>query len=71
MNTSTVENDTGFVFVSNVNFDFTSDYIEINKEHREKKEQEKFPYYRRYAQYVLSNDDVSEQAPETERNVEL
>lgn len=71
VNTSTVDNDTGFVFVSNVNFDFTSDYIEINKEHREKKEQEKFPYYRRYAQYVLSDDDVNEQAPEAERNVEL
>jgi DNA polymerase III epsilon subunit len=71
VNTSTVDNDTGFVFVSNVNFDFTSDYIEINKEHREKKEQEKYPYYRRYAQYVLSNDDVNMQAPEAERNIEL
>lgn len=71
VNTSTVDNESGFVFVSNVNFDFTSDYKEINKEHREKKEQEKFPYYRRYAQYVLSNDEVSEQAPEAERTVEL
>ena len=71
VNTSTVDNDTGFVFVSNINFDFTSNYKEINKEHREKKEQEKFPYYRRYAQYVLSNDDVNLQAPEAERTVEL
>ena len=71
VNTSTVDNDSGFVFVSNVNFDFTSDYKEINKEHREKKEQEKFPYYRRYAQYVLSNDEVNVQAPEAERTVEL
>tara|TARA_B110000211_G_scaffold216736_1_gene259991 strand:+ start:290 stop:2812 length:2523 start_codon:yes stop_codon:yes gene_type:complete len=71
VNTSTVDNGSGFVFVSNVNFDFSSDYKEIIKEHREKKEQEKFPYYRRYAQYVLSNDDVMVQAPESERNVEL
>ncbi|OJF69197.1 hypothetical protein BK026_10535 [Alteromonas sp. V450] len=37
VNTSTVDNHSGFVFVSDVNFDFTSDYQEINKEHREKK----------------------------------
>ncbi len=71
VNTSTVDNDSGFVFVSNVNFNFTSDYQEISKEHREKKEQEKFPYYRWYAQYVLSNDDIMAQAPESERNVDL
>lgn len=71
VNTSTVDNESGFVFVSNVNFDFTSDYKGINKENREKKEQEKFPYYRRYAQYVLSNDEVNVCAPEAERTVEL
>lgn len=71
VNTSTVDNESGFVFVSNVNFEFTNNYKEINKEHREKKGQEKFPYYRLYAQYVLSNDEVNIQAPEAERTVEL
>ena len=31
VNTSTVDNESGFVFISNVNFDFTSDCKEINK----------------------------------------
>lgn len=61
INTSTADNDTGFVFAATVNFDFSSDYIEIKKEHREKKEQEKHSYYRRFAQYVLSNSEVDEQ----------
>mgnify|MGYP007062143543 FL=1 len=43
VNTFAVDNDTGSTLVSIDNFDFTSDYIEINKEHREKKERGKFP----------------------------
>lgn len=62
INTSTADNDTGYVFVSTLNFDFASDYIDIKKEHREKKEYEKESYYRRYAQYVLSDEEANEQS---------
>jgi DNA polymerase III epsilon subunit len=60
MNTSTADNGSGYIFVSTVNFDFTCDAEEIKKEHREKKESDKYSYFRRFAQYVLSDAEVNE-----------
>jgi DNA polymerase III epsilon subunit len=62
VNTSTADNDTGYIFVSNINFDFTSDFADIKKEHKDKKEYQKESYYRRYAQYILSDQEANEQS---------
>lgn len=71
MVTSTVDNDTGYVFASTLNFDFESDSENIKREHKDKKENEKDSYYRRYAQYILNDIDVKELVEDTNANVPM
>lgn len=70
-NTSTADNGSGYIFLSTINFDFTSDSEEIKKEHSEKKESEKYSYFRRFAQYVLSDVEVNESIKSHNIDVEM
>jgi len=67
--TSTVDNHSGYVFASTLNFDFISDSKTIKKEFKDKSESEKESYYRRYAQYILNDEEVEEIARETNADV--
>ena len=58
MNTSTVDNISGYIFDSTINFDFQSDAAAIYYEHERKKEYEKERYFQRYAQYVLHQSQL-------------
>lgn len=58
INTSTVDNDSGFVLASTMNFDFSSDYEFINSENILQKDSEKEIQYRRYSQYILNNNEI-------------
>ncbi|MFT4804615.1 MAG: DNA polymerase III epsilon subunit [Psychroserpens sp.] len=58
INTSTVDNNTRYVFGSTMNFDFTSDYTTLLKESKRIGEYEKEPHKRRYQQYVLPDDNI-------------
>jgi len=69
--TSTVDNHSGYVFASTLNFDFTSDSEYIKKEYKEKKDNDKESYYRRYAQYVLNDAEVEEMARQTNADVAM
>ncbi len=69
--TSTVDNQSGYVFASTLNFDFNSDSKYVKQEFKEKNESEKESYYRRYAQYVLSDADVEELAHQTNADVAM
>ena len=58
VNTSTVDNDSRYVFGSTMNFDFTSDYKALSKEFVRIGVYEKEAYQRRYQQYVLPEEDI-------------
>lgn len=58
-NLCSVDNDTRFVLSSTLNLDHTSDDKFIKREARKYKDSGKDNYKRRYAQYVISNDDSS------------
>ncbi len=60
INTTTVENNTRYVFGCTLNFDFTSDYKALSKEFQRIGEYEKEPYKRRYQQYVMPNEPIPE-----------
>jgi hypothetical protein len=55
INTSTVDNLSGYVLASTVNFDQTYDSNYIKNEYKQKNEGDKPRYYRRFGQYVLSD----------------
>lgn len=65
-NTSTADNSSGYIFASTVNFDFTSNYEEVKKEHSEK-----YSYFRRFAQYVLSDAEVNDSIKNNNIDVEM
>ncbi|TWX55200.1 exonuclease domain-containing protein [Colwellia hornerae] len=71
INTSTVDNGSGYVFASTINFDFSSDYSYIKKEHKGKKEFNKESYFRRFSQYVLSDDEANEPINSSSADVEM
>jgi len=71
VNTSTADNASGYVFAATVNFDFTSDAEHIKREHKEKKEFEKASYYRRYAQYILDNEELQESSELNQEDIPL
>ncbi|WP_150138916.1 exonuclease domain-containing protein [Candidatus Enterovibrio escicola] len=71
MVTATVDNDSGYVFASSLNFDFQSDSQYVKKEYKEKKEADKESYYRRFAQYVLNEQDVQDLARETNSDIPM
>lgn len=58
VNTSTVDNNSRFVFASTVNFDTTSDWEMIKRDISRCSDLKKPEYKRRYGQYVLSNSEV-------------
>ncbi|WP_163133634.1 exonuclease domain-containing protein [Agarivorans sp. Alg241-V36] len=58
VNTSTVDNLSGYILEATLNFDSTSDSNYIKAEFDRKREGEKPRYYRRFGQYVLSDDDI-------------
>ena len=58
VNTSSVDNRSRFVFASTINFDFDSDWINIKKEARKRKDYDKPVYERLYSQYIISDIDV-------------
>jgi DNA polymerase III epsilon subunit len=60
VNTSTVENESRFVFASTLNFDFTSDYMALSKEFIRIGEYSKEPYKRSYQQYILPEEGIVE-----------
>ncbi|WP_372882882.1 hypothetical protein [Psychromonas sp.] len=57
-NLSTVDNVTDYILTSTINFDFKTDSEYVKAEYKRKKEGSKRNYYRRFAQYVLSDEDV-------------
>ena len=61
INTTTACNDTGYVFASTMNFDFTSDAEYVKKEHSEKKENRKERHFQRFAHYLLDDDEINSQ----------
>jgi DNA polymerase III epsilon subunit len=65
VNTSTVDNLSGYVLASTVNFDPTSNSSYIKSEFKRKKEGDKPRYYRRFGQYVLSDNEIE---PPTDNN---
>ncbi|MEH6444869.1 MAG: hypothetical protein V7784_13320 [Oceanospirillaceae bacterium] len=69
VNTSTVDNDTGFVLAATVNFDFTSDHKFIKSENARLNDEEKEIYYRRYSQYILRADEI--ESPEEESTIDV
>jgi len=71
VNTSTADNNTGYVFAATVNFDFESEAEYIKREHQEKKEAEKASYYRRYSQYVLDSDELEGGVEQNLENIPL
>lgn len=71
VNTSTADNVSGYVFSSTVNFDFTTDYELIKREHREKKEFKKANCYRRFAQYILDNEELQDNVENNEELIPL
>ena len=58
-NISTVDNVTDYILASTINFDFNSDSKHVKFEYKRKKEGQKRSYYRRFAQYVLSDEEMS------------
>ena len=73
VNTSTVDNQSRFVFASTLNFDFISDWETIKKDSAMRRDAEKPEWKRRHAQYVLKdrevqgddvNDELSLKAPQ-------
>jgi len=71
VNTSTADNETGYVFAATVNFDFDSDAEYIKREHKDKKEVEKASYYRRYSQYILDNDELQRGNGQNQEDIPL
>jgi DNA polymerase III epsilon subunit len=71
VNTSTVDNLSGYVLASTVNFDQTSDSNYIKNEYKRKNEGDKPRYYRRFGQYVLSDDEVESPTDNNFINVPL
>jgi DNA polymerase III epsilon subunit len=71
VNTSTVDNLSGYVLASTVNFDPTSDSGYIKSEYKRKNEGDKPRYYRRFGQYVLSDDEVESPTDNNFINVPL
>jgi DNA polymerase III epsilon subunit len=61
-NLSTVDNITDYVLTSTINFDFKSNSEYVKSEYKRKKEGSKRNYYRRFAQYVLSDKDIENDA---------
>lgn len=60
INTSTVDNQSKFVYASTLNFDFTSNYESLFKEFIRIGEYQKEPYKRRYQQYILPEEGIFE-----------
>ncbi|TRX57302.1 exonuclease domain-containing protein [Thalassomonas sp. M1454] len=58
VNTSTVCNETRFVFGSTINFDFISNWQQINSEARWSNDLDKPDYKRRYSQYIFNDKDM-------------
>jgi hypothetical protein len=58
VNTSSVDNYSRFVFASTMNFDFTSDWEQIKKEARKRKDSDKPLYDRLFSQYIIADADV-------------
>ncbi|MDE3272461.1 exonuclease domain-containing protein [Pseudoalteromonas sp. G4] len=58
INTCTVDNHSGYVLGSKVNFDFTSDYMALAKEFKRIGEYEKPHHKRRYQQYNLPDENI-------------
>ncbi|MDW1964071.1 exonuclease domain-containing protein [Vibrio sp. Vb0587] len=68
VNTSTVDNESRYVFASTLNFDITSDSVAIRKDSDRLRDHEKETWRRKYAQYVfkdkdLEKDDVDDDIP--------
>lgn len=60
INISSVENRSRFVFASTLNFDFTSNYKSLFKEFIRIGEYQKYPFKRRYQQYILPEEGIFE-----------
>ncbi|GLX77971.1 hypothetical protein tinsulaeT_13110 [Thalassotalea insulae] len=71
VNTSTVDNITGYTLASTVNFDPNSDAKKIKSEHQRKKEYLKARYYRRFGQYILNDEDIELPTDDNYINVPL
>ena len=71
INTSTVDNNSRYVFGSTLNFDFTSDYKSLSKEFVRIGEYEKEPFKRRYQQYNLPEEEITDNYDLTTPNKHL
>lgn len=71
VNISTVGNVSDYVLASTVNFDSTSDSAYIKSEYNRKKEGEKPRSYRRFAQYILADDEIEAPSDNNFINVPL
>ncbi len=58
VNTSSVDNDSRFVFLSTINFDITSDWRAIRKDSERLRDHEKEVWQRKYAQYTIREADL-------------
>lgn len=58
VNTTTTENDSGFTFACTMNFDYDADTRQIIKDSLKVKDSEKQEWRKKYARYVVSNDEI-------------
>ncbi|WP_434171686.1 exonuclease domain-containing protein [Vibrio natriegens] len=60
VNTTTTDNESGFTFACTLNFDYEADTRKIIKDSIKVKDHEKQEWRRKYARYVVSNDQIDE-----------
>ncbi|HCG5954542.1 TPA: hypothetical protein NJ081_002997 [Vibrio parahaemolyticus] len=58
VNTTTTDNESGFTFACTMNFDYDADTRKIIKDSLKVKDQEKQDWRKKYARYVVSNDEI-------------
>ncbi|TOP56003.1 hypothetical protein, partial [Vibrio parahaemolyticus] len=60
VNTTTTDNESGFTFACTLNFDYEADTRKIIKDSIKVKDHEKQEWRRKYARYVVSNEEIDE-----------
>lgn len=71
VNTTTVDNITGFILASTINFDFNSEAKSVKELYKSNRDFEIDRCYQRYSQYILSNEDMDTTDSENALNVPL